>query len=239
MNEQGSIGWLLDRAGTLSASLFGAALGLAPYCSRQKLWRQLTGLETRDVFGPAVDWGRDHEPDAVLRYEIEAGVIVASVGSVPHPEHAWLSASPDGLVGDIGGIEAKCPFLVDGKTWPERMHETPPQHYLAQVHGVIQCCGLEWVDYLCWTPIRFRAWRVMRDEEIWGEIIFPKLKAFWDAVQTKADPGRMKKADKVIIPYSSAPWIDVEYEEVINPDPCAGTPFSDEALAAKEAKWQD
>jgi len=64
---------------------------------------------------PAIRYGRRNEHNAILKYEELTGFHVERSGLVVSIANGVLAASPDGLVGNEGLIEVKCPILLDGK----------------------------------------------------------------------------------------------------------------------------
>lgn len=179
---QGSAEWHAERAKRLTASDFAAALGIHPYCSRQKLWRIKVGVETM-VENGHMRRGMKHERDALFRYAVETGLWVDEVGLVLHPAHDWLAASPDGTVGDAGLVEAKC---------PTRFRDEPPAYHMAQIQGQMECAGRDWCDYVQFVDGDIRVTRVLRDRT-WWEWAFPRLEEFWGYVRRLEPPPRMRK----------------------------------------------
>jgi putative phage-type endonuclease len=174
--------WFEARAGRLTASCFGAALGLSPHLSRQALWRQLTGRETFEG-NVATDWGTEHEDEAICAYEELTGSIVLPAPFVPYQE--WSGCSPDGYVGD-GLIEVKAPYS-------QRVFETWPDHYRVQVIGQMAITGRDWCDCWCWTPNEARIIeRIEYDPDEWIGV-FIALRAFWDYVVKDEEPPRQAK----------------------------------------------
>jgi hypothetical protein len=57
----------------------------------------------------AMQNGADREPFARMLYEADTQQIVEPVGFALHPMWDWFGVSADGLVGDDGGVELKCP----------------------------------------------------------------------------------------------------------------------------------
>ena len=182
--RQGSSEWLAERATRLTASDFGAALGLNPYCSRQKLWRIKCGMETVET-NHHIQRGNDNERVALLEYSVATGDWVDEVGLVVHPAHDWLGASPDGLVGDSGLVEVKCPVAL---------RSAPPAYHHAQIQGQLAITGREWCDYWQWTTEGTSCIRVMRDAGWWAQAL-PLLAVFWDCVIRLDPPKRAAKFD--------------------------------------------
>lgn len=89
----------------------------------------------------ACDWGITFEPVAQRIYEAESGRIVHDVGFIPHPDHPFLGASPDGVTDDGRLLEFKCPKSrpIDG---------IPPIYYAHQIWMQLECCNLEVCDYV-------------------------------------------------------------------------------------------
>lgn len=180
--RQGTVEWHQARATRLTASDFAAALGINPYCSRQKLWRIKMGLERVET-NAHMQRGNDHEADALFRYEVETGLCVDEVGLVLHPAHDWLACSPDGAVGSDGLVETKC---------PAQFRDAPPAYHVAQVQGQLECTGRDWCDYVQWVDGDIRVTRVYRNRA-WWEWALPKLLNFWDHVVRMEEPPRMTR----------------------------------------------
>ena len=124
--------WHAARRGKLTASNVGAALGLCPWTSRQQAYNRAMGLE-RFQGNDATRWGTDNEANGVLAYSAHTGNVVDATGLHVHPTTSWLAGSPDGLIGEAGLLEVKCPYWrkKDGT----RVHQTVPAHYYMQMLG--------------------------------------------------------------------------------------------------------
>jgi len=146
--------WFEARSKLLTASDFGAAIGFNPYCSRQELFRRKTG---ESVFegNEATDWGSAHEADAIFDYEAALGVLVRPSGLVVNEDYG---ASPDGLVGEDGTIEAKCPFSL-------KIHQEIPAYYMAQIQGVVWLTGRDYNHFISWTPDGMAVYYVPRHSQ--------------------------------------------------------------------------
>jgi predicted phage-related endonuclease len=107
--------------------------------------------------------GNDLENTARLAYEMETSNIVTKVGYIELNE--FIGVSPDGLVGEDGMIEIKCPcdavfvrFLYDHKIDPK---------YEWQMHHQMFVSGRKWVDYVLFNDNlnKIIVTRVERNEE--------------------------------------------------------------------------
>jgi predicted phage-related endonuclease len=102
-------------------------------------------------------------------------------------EDDWrLGASPDGLVGDDGGIEIKCPRA---KTHLRTiLADEVPAHYMAQVQSSLLVSGRKWWDFVSFVggmPLYVK--RVLPDPK-WFDAITAACIAFeQNAAQTVAD----------------------------------------------------
>jgi len=173
--EQGSDEWLRLRLGKLTASRFADVIskgrGSAPSKTREAYMYQLaaeiiTG-EPQDSFtNKAMEWGNECEPRARAAYEIASGNNVEECAFITHSD--WVGVSPDGLVGDDGLLEIKCPNTV---TQIKRvLANKPPAEYMAQIQGQLWVSGRKWCDFVSFDPrintdADYFCIRVERDEE--------------------------------------------------------------------------
>lgn len=163
--KQGTPAWFQARKGKLTASNFGAAAGVNPYSSRAKTLRQ--ALDVEAFSGPleACMWGTRNETNAIKDYMVRTGNVVIPTGFYTHPHYSWLGGSPDGLVGDKGIVEVKCP-------WAHMVpHAKIPPHYFCQVNGLLEILDRDWCDFITWTPTAFKIYRVWRDRECFNYLL--------------------------------------------------------------------
>src|SRR3972149_11372389 len=109
--------WAQARLGRLTASRISDALaktktgwgaGRANYAA-ELVAERLTGVAgERFVSGP-MQWGLDNEALARASYEFFQDVSMGPAVFIIHPNNPWAGASPDGLIGDNGLWECKCP----------------------------------------------------------------------------------------------------------------------------------
>lgn len=156
--EQRSEEWINIRLGKVTASRIadvtaktktGWSASRANYMA-ELLSERLTG-EPRDTFtNAAMQWGTDMEPQARRVYEFMEGVEVQEVGFVPHPTIGMSGASPDGLVGDLGLVEIKCPNTA---THIETLLGAPiDAKYLKQMQWQMACTSRNWCDFVSFDP---------------------------------------------------------------------------------------
>lgn len=169
-NEQGSPEWLAARLGIPSASMFakivttkGAWSTSADSYINQLVAERLTG-EREEVFqSHHMIRGTELEPDARDLYSLMTDSEVTEVGFCLHDTLA-AGCSPDGLIGEDGGLEIKCPAP---STHVEYLRGgVLPSKYKQQVMGCLWITGREWWDFMSYHPtMKPLIVRVERDEE--------------------------------------------------------------------------
>lgn len=154
---QGSEEWLQARLGKATASRFGDVLATtrSGYSTSRKNYAAelaieiLTGQRNDFFKSSAMEWGTDTEPVARLQYTLETGNDVEETGFWEH-EILPCGASPDGLVGEDGLIEIKCPNTA---THMETlMSKKVPRQYVAQVQGQLWMTDRKWCDFVSFDP---------------------------------------------------------------------------------------
>jgi putative phage-type endonuclease len=154
MIEQGSDEWFAARIGKVTASRVadviaktktGFSTSRDNYMA-QLVCERLTGQKGESFTNAAMQWGTETEPLARLSYEVAQNVLVDEVGFVPHPSIIMAGASPDGLVGDDGLLEIKCPNTA---THIETLlSQTVPGKYNTQMQFQMACTGRSWCDFV-------------------------------------------------------------------------------------------
>lgn len=119
MMEQQTDEWFKARLGKVTASRIYDVLSKTKsgYSATRKnymaqlICERLTGTREEGFKTAAMQRGNDIEPKARARYMLETGELVEETGFINHPTINMSGASPDGLVGEDGLIEIKCPNL--------------------------------------------------------------------------------------------------------------------------------
>ena len=152
--EQRSDEWFAARIGKVTASRVADVLAKTKtgYSTTrdnymaQLVCERLTGQKGESFTNAAMQWGTETEPLARISYEVAQNVLVDEVGFVPHPSIIMAGASPDGLVGDDGLLEIKCPNTA---THIETLlSQTVPNKYNTQMQFQMACTGRLWCDFV-------------------------------------------------------------------------------------------
>lgn len=155
--EQGSEAWVKARCGIPTASNFDKIVTTAgmPSKQAQKYMYQLaaeriSGVREDSYQNAAMQRGIEMEDEARKLYELVTGNEVQKCGLVFLDERKLCAASPDGLVGEDGCIEIKCPlssthvgYLLEGGL---------PSDYFQQTQGQLWITGRKWNDFVSYYP---------------------------------------------------------------------------------------
>lgn len=172
---QGSAEWLALRAGKVTASRVadlvaktktGWGASRANYAA-QLIAERLTGVVAESYTNAAMVHGTETEPEARAAYEFMTDTNVAEIAFVVHPTIEDSGASPDGLVGEDGLVEIKCPLT---STHIETLlGSSVPAKYITQIQWQLACTGRKWCDFVSYDnrmPGEMRVFikRVDRDQ---------------------------------------------------------------------------
>ena len=156
--EQGTDEWFAIRCGKVTASRVadviattksGYSASRANY-EAQLICEILTGKPAESFTNAAMQWGTETEPLARAQYELKTGNMVNQVGFVVHPMIEQAGASPDGLIGEDGCIEIKCPNT--STHLDTLLSQKVPSKYITQMTWQMVCTGRKWCDFVSYDP---------------------------------------------------------------------------------------
>ncbi len=171
--QQGSGPWLALRLGIPTASEFDNLItplwkiktGEAPKSYLyQKICEKFMGAFADGGSSFAMGQGSIMEHEAIPWFAFTHDMPVQRVGFCT-TDDGRIGCSPDGLIGDEGGIEVKCPSPTTHlRYWVEGVL---PKEHAAQVHGSMYVTGAKFWYFLSYSR-QFPAFliRVERDEAI-------------------------------------------------------------------------
>jgi putative phage-type endonuclease len=170
--EQGTEEWLSLRMGKPTASDFSKIITTKGEKSKSltdyamKLASELLVDEREDSFkSPHMQRGNELEPCARDQYQEHTFNLVDEVAFIDHGDYG---CSPDGLIGDEGMIEIKCPIQSIHTSY---LHKNElPSKYKQQVQGQLFVANRKWCDFVSYNPTFKEGYdlfikRVYRDEE--------------------------------------------------------------------------
>lgn len=185
---QGTEAWHRERSERITASNFSEAAGFTG--DRTELSMRVLGIKPSARKNHAMANGNRLEPYARAWYVEKFGRPVKECGLCRPSWDNRLGASPDGLVGDDGIIEIKCPMEMydsvaghearrkQGETFGPFYHDHIPTSHYAQIQGTMKITGRHWCDYIVYCPPTVYKERIPYNEMYW-ENLYPKLKDFF------------------------------------------------------------
>ena len=155
---QGSPEWHQQRLGKATASRIsdivaktktGYSTSRANYMA-QLVVERMTQTVAESYSNAAMEHGIENEPFARAAYEAKTGNMVDQVGAIDHPSIPMSAASPDGLVGDDGCLEIKCPNTATHID--TILGEEPAKKYYDQMQWQMVCTNRKWCDFVSFDP---------------------------------------------------------------------------------------
>lgn len=178
---QGSDEWKLAKLGHVSASSIadvmakvksGEAITRRKYKVRLVAER-LTGKIGESYTNPSMEHGVVTEPLAKVAYEVKTSSFIDNTGFWKHPTIKWVGCSPDGLIGETGLVECKCPNTTTHIDY--LFADQIPTEYYKQIQCQLWVMQREWVDFISFDdrlPQKKQLFikRAYRDEELIKEM---------------------------------------------------------------------
>ena len=172
--QQRSPEWYHARLGVITASNIDrvtTAVKRKTYAlelAAEILTQQVKTIATND----AMQWGIDNEGKARSWYSLAAEIEVEEVGFCIHETNDRFGCSPDGLVGEDGLLEIKCPSSHNHLLY---MRDGPSKDYIMQMQWQMFVTNRKWCDFVSYDP-RMPAnkvaciHRIHRDNRMIGEL---------------------------------------------------------------------
>lgn len=165
---QGSDAWLGARAGVITASRFSDARAKLTRAGKtgkagdpaakaiEYAWQVALERIAGEPVSPSFEtWqmrrGSELEPEARMTYEAATGLLASEKGLILTDDRAF-GYSADGLVGDDGLIEIKCPANCQkiGDIWSDP--DNAAAEYIDQIQGGMWITGRQWCDFIMYCP---------------------------------------------------------------------------------------
>lgn len=122
---------------------------------REKLYERLSGQPKPSIDNYATAWGHENEPIAKRYYTARTGNEVIESKLLYSETIEGLTGSPDGLVGEDGMIEIKCPFVGANHLnffFNEDSFESEHSEYYYQMQCYLLLSGRKWCDFVSFDP---------------------------------------------------------------------------------------
>ena len=155
--DQGTEEWFACKIGIPSAGSMDKIVtptGKKSTQYKQYMYRLAGEIMTGQYQGntytnPAMERGTEMEAEARQVYELRTGVTVSQIGFCVRDDEL-AGCSPDGLVGDDGGLEIKCPLVNTHVEY--LLAGGMPTKYRSQVQTSLFVTGREWWDFMSYFP---------------------------------------------------------------------------------------
>jgi putative phage-type endonuclease len=169
---QGSPEWFNMRVGKVTASHAQAignnGKGLDTYLL-EVVSEMFSSAQKDQYSNEHTERGNELEPLARSMYELQKNVEVEEIGFAEYND--FVGCSPDGLVGDDGMIEIKCP---DDKTYFNLlMNENIDSSYIWQCQMNLLILEKKWCDLIFYNPNFEKSMKIFRlkpDKEMFSKL---------------------------------------------------------------------
>lgn len=157
MTAEAKAAWLSERCGKLTASRMADAMAYTrngPAAARTRLLHELlaerlTGYSAPHVVTPAMEWGLEHEDEAVDYFVERHGRVPKLSRFYLHPVLDNFGATPDRELDD-GLLEVKCPTTTRFLEWV--LAGVVPEEHKPQMCAQLLCTGKKWCGFIAYDP---------------------------------------------------------------------------------------
>ncbi len=196
--EQGSQEWMEARAGIATASEFHRIItpvhgtlsdGAESYIN-ELIAERIAGVDPDEAdhfVSKQMRHGHMLEPKARAQYMFDTDHEVTTVGFVV-ADDPLFGFSPDGLIGEEGGLELKCPDLKQHVAYVRA--GGLPKKYRPQVHGSLALSGRDWWDFGSYAGWGMPLHLVRVTPDVYTRKVSDALKHFRDRFDKAIDPFR-------------------------------------------------
>lgn len=178
MSDQRTPEWFARRAGKFTGSRFNALMAQTRYGPSKDRDNLIVTLAIERVLGTCVETfsneamrrGTELEPEARAAYAAHMNCEVAETDFVDSDDVPMVGISPDGMIGDDGLVEIKCPFAI-AKHWLALKRGEHAVEYKWQIQGQLWVTKRQWCDATSYDPRwpqdrRLAIKRVYRDDGV-------------------------------------------------------------------------
>ena len=166
--KQGSLEWHAARMGVITGSRFTAVLSggkARPEYMNALVNEIVYGVKEEHYVNKAMMAGTEREPYARYRYSKLFKKNVQEIGFYQMSDRVGIS--PDGMIGDDGLLEIKCPQEKSFQNYLDKPNKLVST-YKWQVQGQLWVTDRKWCDLFAWRPeseVDYVCIRVERNEK--------------------------------------------------------------------------
>ncbi len=155
---QGTPEWLAAKCGVPSSSDFDKIITIDGKVSKQRerylyqlAGERITKQKEESYQNANMLRGLELEDEARKYYSVITGRQVKTVGFCITEGKAVYGASPDGLVGNNGSVQIKCPLMSTHISYV--LAKKLPADYYQQTQGELLVLGRAWLDFISYYPM--------------------------------------------------------------------------------------
>lgn len=181
---------MTTRAQGISGTEVAALVGMSPYLTKFGLYAKKKGLVADTIQTPRMRMGKMLEPVVVKLFEEDSGLKVDWKDElIEHPKEPLVIGTPDGLVGDDAGFEAKTAGLDRAWDWGDEGTDMIPRQYIIQSQYYSMLTGRKkWYLAALIGGSDFRKFELTADEELQGYLL-EEVRRFWkDHIEADVAP---------------------------------------------------
>ncbi|CAG9773376.1 unnamed protein product [Ceutorhynchus assimilis] len=183
--QRDSAVWHRERRRRITASIFGKICKAKSETTKLNLVKSIVNPKKIDHI-PSVRYGSRNEQTAINKYSESTKNIVEKAGLHVHKKFPFLGGSPDGLVGNDGVIEVKCPYSIRNLKIDEQYLDYLEENgnlkknheYYYQIQGLLEMTNRPWCDFVIFTGHDIKIQRIFRNTKFWANM-FTNLKSFY------------------------------------------------------------
>ena len=137
-----------------------------------------TILDYKKIDAKSLEWGNTFEHEAKTVYALRTGQPINDCGFFEYSDE--LGASPDGLIGEEGIAEIKCPYdtanhIENLRLKSQKDFYNLQYEYYIQIQVQLLCTGKKWAEFISYDPrcashLNIKILRIDRDDNIIEEI---------------------------------------------------------------------
>jgi len=169
-------------------------LGFNPHSSLLALWSDKTGRTPPSPGSDAARVGRMLEAGVLELFRDETGLATRRIGMLARKDCSWMTATPDALASDGGGVEIKTTTERNSGQWDAH----PSDHAMAQAQWGMWVHGSDhwYVAVLFRDSGRFLWYQVERDQHM-IDVLRERAAVFWHSyvLTDTAPPLEGREAD--------------------------------------------
>lgn len=184
--------WILKRRKRITASMIGQICKMKPTTPCTSIIK--TMLYSTFTGNDSTRYGKSNEITALKEIANELNMAITPCGLFVDEDHCFLGSSPDGLIGDDGIVEIKCPSSASALTPLEAIKSKKVvfctedaggiklkrnHNYFYQVQAQMKIAKKNFSYFVLWTPKALLYEKIIKEPTFWSDDKMLKLTQFY------------------------------------------------------------